>query len=268
MENEGMGYERTKETNEFGRYGMDEKVGEYTPSAAVLAAARRLVPDRGSGIERVTLSANGRSVTLTAEDGARFDRAQGMPARWTLGATRPDQEFFGLPAREEFVLPAYIAKGGDPHSEYAPLRDFLPAPEVAAIAQVVIAAHVGKLRHLLPPLNQQVEYLWKREGGESAGRSIFGKCTKASGLTTAFTDATWVIWVAADNCFGFTNRQMEALVFHELLHTNIDDKLKPKLRGHDVEEFMDVIAEYGFVFADLRRLRDTVRQLPLFDDED
>lgn len=218
---------------------------------AVAEAARR--------IDRVTGEVNGRPIEI--EMGWELDTGDRDP--------HPDATF-PVPGRRDFVDPDYSRKGGNPDSDYAPLVDFLPAPAVAAVARLVAAKHRARFPHLFPPLNQQVDYLWKRTGGESAGRTVLGKCVKVGSLAKYYLNATvlegtWVIWIAADNCALITERQMEALVFHELLHTGINDKLKAKLRPHDVEEFRAVIEEYGFVFDDLRALKHSVQQRSLFE---
>lgn len=70
-----------------------------------------------------------------------------------------------------------------------------------------------------------------------------------------------VILIAWQRCKGFriTAHQMEALLYHELCHfeVNEDEKGRRSLKGrkfHDVEEFHAVIAKYGDWRHDVRAL--------------
>lgn len=236
------------------------KMADNSTSTGVLDELERAIP--GAYRDRAgVLVLDGDAVTEAAR---RID-ADGVVGRGDL-----PRRAFGVPEREAFVDPVYLKRGGNAKSEYAPLVDFIPAPTVADVARRIVAKYPAKFPQLLPPIDQQVDYLWKRTGGASAGKSVLGKCVRAGSLaryylTAAMPEATWVIWVAADNCFGITPHQLEALVLHELLHTGMTDKLKPKIRPHDVEEFRFVIEEYGFWDDDLRALRESVRQRSLFE---
>jgi hypothetical protein len=181
----------------------------------------------------------------------------------------PDATFW-VPERWDFVDPRYLEQGGNRYSDNAPLLDFLPAPTLAAVAGDLLERYRGKFHHLFPPFKQKVDFLWKRQGGESAGRATLGMCVKVGTLAKHYAsltipDATWAIWVAADNCALITNRQIRGLLLHELCHTGMNEKLKPKLVGHDVEEFRFVIEEFGFIFDDLRKLKASVLQRSLFE---
>lgn len=141
--------------------------------------------------------------------------------------------------------------------------DFIAAADLQRIAQDLIARHVGAIGHLA---SFEVVYLWKKTGGKSKGSPTLGKCQKPSGLLAHFTDATYVIWLAADHCrdSAFTGRQIEALLYHELLHTAVHpDTMEPILVGHDVEEFRAVIESYGLWDDSLRNVAPAFRQLGL-----
>lgn len=65
--------------------GHREQADLFAPVAQAVAS---LAPTPGSGIEAVTLSAGGRSVTLTAEDGERLGRLQKDGSSWAARARR------------------------------------------------------------------------------------------------------------------------------------------------------------------------------------
>jgi hypothetical protein len=161
--------------------------------------------------------------------------------------------------------------GGDPEAKY-PIppdagfgADFGPAPDIARIAEALIAAEEVRFGFLR---DVDVRYLWKRKGGKSKGKATLGKCVKASGLVKYLgSDADFVIWVAADATRerALTTRQMEALVFHELLHISQGDDGEPILVGHDFEGFAAELDTYGPWSADLKLAARSVRQAGLWD---
>lgn len=139
--------------------------------------------------------------------------------------------------------------------------DFLPAPDVQNLAFELIERW-PEFEHLQ---SADLGFAWKQKGGESAGKPVFGKCSKPSGLLKFFSQRTFVIWLAADNCreWGFGPEQIEALVYHELSHAGEqEDKNgnpKPVIVAHDVETFGMEIGRYGLWHEDLRRIK------PVFD---
>lgn len=149
--------------------------------------------------------------------------------------------------------------------------DFLPAGELDDIGRALCRAR--KTLQITDEI--KIEYLYKRKGGVSGGKAVFGKCVKTSGLVKHFaSDARrspvdYVIWIAADAVRDtrMTNWQLEALVYHELLHIAVEvgDNDEPKLttQGHDWEGFNAEIDAYGLWWQDLQAMGSHVRQLKL-----
>lgn len=128
-------------------------------------------------------------------------------------------------------------------------------------------------------MNADLAFLWAPAGFKKAGHTVLGQAEqvmfRAGGWQKARQEQQMVEWfgrvpaflitLAADYCASCTDAEFCALVEHELYHIgqNLDefgapafDKLgRPKLRivGHDVEEFVGVVARYG-PSADVRRL--------------
>jgi hypothetical protein len=134
-------------------------------------------------------------------------------------------------------------------------QEFLPAPAIAEIGDALIAKwpELGGLEDLT------IKYEWKKKGGTKGGKATLGKCSKVSGLTAYYSDADFVIWIAADNCreTKITVGQMEALVFHELKHIEVTEdeetgELGYAVRPHDVEMFYDEVIRYGLWKHDLK----------------
>lgn len=121
--------------------------------------------------------------------------------------------------------------------------DYIDASDIQHMAQAMIDGQ-DRFSHLRPA---KILYLWKREGGSRNGKAIGGECVKPGGLTKYFSHAAdFVIWIAADNNFRTARRDIEAIVFHELLHAGLDpDTGKYTIWPHDFEGFRAEIEEYG-----------------------
>jgi hypothetical protein len=141
------------------------------------------------------------------------------------------------------------------------ILDYLPAPDLDDVAGRLIEQHndlafLGSVR---------LAFLWKREGGETGGKLTIGQCQKANPLVRYFGHVDLVIWLAADHLSAQPARFIEAALFHELLHAEINDKGKPVVRPHDYAGFRRELEEYGAWYGDLAAMTRTVRQLPLND---
>lgn len=146
-------------------------------------------------------------------------------------------------------------------SEHAFKREFLEAPELERMAQTIIRQH-AELAFLL---DWDIRCLWKRDG---SGKEAMGRCRVLTGELAYFADADWLIWVAADiardSLFG--DHELEALLFHELLHCELKGKAgqeKPATRSHDFEAFAIEVERYGAWDVSLRRAQTAFRQLEL-----
>lgn len=162
--------------------------------------------------------------------------------------------------------------GSNPEAIFQPFQftneggAFWDAPDLKAIA--------GQLIRKLPdfPAEAGVRYLWKAQGGHTAGKGTYGKCVKASGLTEFLADADYVIWLAHDfvSELRFTNYQVEALLYHNLLHVIVeqseDGPVKLKVRAHDIEAFREEISEYGFWAYGIVAFAQTVQRQLSFED--
>ncbi|MGB3432401.1 putative metallopeptidase [Achromobacter sp.] len=161
------------------------------------------------------------------------------------------------------------------------LDRFLPAPELLAWVEQTILASGGPLHnpdhaHLV---DADLAFLWAPEAFEKAGRTVLGQAEqvmfRAGGWQKARQEQQMIEWfggvpaflitLAADYCVTCGDAEFCALVEHELYHVGqardpfgapaFDKEGRPKLRivGHDVEEFVGVVARYG-QSADVRRL--------------
>lgn len=116
------------------------------------------------------------------------------------------------------------------------------------------------------------------------GRLKLGKCVRASDLQRELVDWDFVIllnkevWESKD----FGEPRKKALLDHELMHIAeaVDKEGEPKfddrgrkiwrVRGHDIEEFTDIVKRHGCYKADLERFAEELLkkgQSPLFNQE-
>ncbi|MFY1865616.1 putative metallopeptidase [Achromobacter xylosoxidans] len=156
-----------------------------------------------------------------------------------------------------------------------------PAPELLEWTERAILAAGGPLynpdhAHLV---DADLAFLWASSGFQKAGRMVLGQAEqvmfRASGWQKVRQEQQMFEWfgrvraflitLAADYCTTCSDAEFCALVEHELYHIGhapdpygapaFDKQGRPKLRivGHDVEEFVGVVARYGPT-ADVRRL--------------
>lgn len=156
-----------------------------------------------------------------------------------------------------------------------------PAPELLTWALGSIVAGSGSIHnpdhvHLA---EADLAFAWASTGFQKAGRTVLGQAEqvmfRAGGWQKARQEQQMIEWfgrvpaflitLSADYCDTCSDADFCALVEHELYHIGqaadaygapAFDKLgRPKLRivGHDVEEFVGVVARYG-PSADVQRL--------------
>lgn len=154
-----------------------------------------------------------------------------------------------------------------PHDDAFDGADFLESIQLTRIGNALIrrCPEFG----FLTRDDDMVTFVWKRQGGQSGGRVRYGQCQKASGLVKFFAECEYVIWIAADHVRQtlFTNLQLEALLYHELLHCGYElDKngdMKLMVRGHDDELFYAELRRYGTWKRELERTGEVYAQLGL-----
>jgi hypothetical protein len=153
---------------------------------------------------------------------------------------------------------------------------WIEAPEVKDMAERLIPKYHAHLRSWA----EEIRYVFRNEAQVSKGRTVWGKAHKITGMpcylatnapgdANAFDDVPpppadmFVMEVAADIWEKLTARQREALVDHELMHFTIemDDNagLVRGIRGHDVEEFREVVERHGAWKPDLAEFAEALQ---------
>ncbi|MCD6214418.1 MAG: hypothetical protein J7J46_05540 [Candidatus Desulfofervidus sp.] len=130
---------------------------------------------------------------------------------------------------------------------------YVDAPEVEALAKKLI-----KKFQLSDAEEAVIKFLFYR----AEKSSFFGKCSRATGKWSYLTGYDYVIEVWEPFWSRVSDHAKEALIYHELLHiqkqVTTKGKVKWILRKHDVEEFLDVVREYGPWSDNLQSLKELV----------
>lgn len=86
----------------------------------------------------------------------------------------------------------------------------------------------------------------------SSGKDVFGACIKVNELYEPFCPYDFLIVLYEPNIVGMSERQLYALMHHELLHVGVSEKdgeLKYQIVPHDIEDFDEIISRYGLHWA-------------------
>jgi hypothetical protein len=154
-----------------------------------------------------------------------------------------------------------------PPASYFGDKEYADAPALERIAQALINcyAELGLLHEV------RVRVLWRAKGGKTRGKVTLGKCQKPTGLLGLYADCDFLVWIAADHCrdYHLSAWQLEAALYHELLHITLDESDEDDaeerlvLRDHEFGGFLRELERYPDWHTDLRRMRETVQpELP------
>ena len=120
--------------------------------------------------------------------------------------------------------------------------------EYAAIGEMLIASY-DEFKDIREA-EITIVYLASEQAKKQKGKLIFGQCEKIADKYKWGIPADFTITVFEPNIEGFTPEQVEALIFHELLHVGVEDD-RLFIRPHDIEDFSAVLKKYGVDWATL-----------------
>lgn len=155
--------------------------------------------------------------------------------------------------------------------------DFEEAPDLEMLGDALIETckEFEDIRWAREEGEMAILYRWQKKASKSADRVVSGSLARAAGLVRHLSDSEYVIKIAADINYMATNWQMEALVFHELMHIKINRQVvgkgenivlvpELKVKAHDLEMFWAEVNRYGLWRRDLEQAQKTFEQAPLF----
>ena len=98
----------------------------------------------------------------------------------------------------------------------------------------------------LPELRDvSIVYLSSEHRKKSGDKVVKAQCEKISVKYKWSIPCDYTITVFEPNCVGMTEKQMEILILHELMHIKIGEDGSFGLNPHDLEDFKAIIDEYG-----------------------
>lgn len=147
---------------------------------------------------------------------------------------------------------------------------FEPAPEAEAICKELVEDHH---QHLV---SRKLKCIFRSVARIKGGNTILATIQLLKGKNAFLAnmpDPTMLIDIAMDEWAYLDDSQRIALMDHELCHAIVDPESgEVKLRGHDVEEFIEIINRRGFWEPGLERLgraaKNRIDQYKLFTDEE
>ena len=110
---------------------------------------------------------------------------------------------------------------------------------------------IGNVPELAYIANSKVRiiYLESNQAKKSNGKIVHGECEKVPAKYQWAVNADFTITLFKPNNALMTEKQIEILLFHELLHIGIapteDDGEIYRIIPHDLEDFKAVIDRYG-----------------------
>lgn len=114
----------------------------------------------------------------------------------------------------------------------------------------------------------RIAYLFDEEIGTTRGKKVLAKVRKATPAETFLAEIDAVMIVDSTVWTGLTVAKRVALVDHELCHLRKeetdDGDERLAIRGHDLEEFAEIVKRHGLWSEDLVWFRDETAQMNLF----
>lgn len=213
---------------------------DYLADPAIAAAARGLIPERGSGIDSITISTSGmggESVTLRADDAERHHRnIDAALGRGRGGRTvNEDTGEVRDPGREAYRR-KYLVLGTDPDApirlpEYGRVErpggipDYLRRAEATLLADIIDGL-IERTGRYAPLADLQIACLWASDLGTVEGEPRLYRWKKPDDLTrwalgTGRPQRAYDLILEADGTVA-ARGQMTAWQAQALAHTAID----------------------------------------------
>ncbi len=133
--------------------------------------------------------------------------------------------------------------------------DWTQADErVIELAQRIIRENHPRL------LDARIGFLFRSEPGSSKGRMVIAQAKKIPASLKAVLDLDFIIWISRPDWLKYMPEQREALIDHELCHCGGSELDGWHIRGHDVEEFVEIIERHGLWQDDLMRTAEAIQE--------
>ena len=125
------------------------------------------------------------------------------------------------------------------------MAEYTKAPEsLLSIARTLIDEVHFELKEA------NIGFLFRDEAQVSKGKVILGTAKKAPRWVQPYANLDFLIIIAKDEWDRMQQTRRIALIDHKLCHLIWDDG-EPKIKGHDIEEFHEIIDRHGLWNFDL-----------------
>ena len=167
---------------------------------------------------------------------------------------------------EYAALPGKIAAAHAypvPSEETFDEADYLPGHDLEVQLGRLIDRHETLFSHIA---RLKITCLWKAKGGASKGKQTLGKVQAATGLVGFFSEADFVIWLAADHLREGTasEKVIEACLFERACSLQWDaEGGTVQIVGEDFSGFTESLRFYGAWRKDLTKASEAFEQLGL-----
>ena len=128
---------------------------------------------------------------------------------------------------------------------------FKASPDVVATVQEIATEHHKRLG------GARIAVLMQDTAAKHHGKVVIATASLPPARMKPLLDGTFafVICIAQLEWDDLSSEQRRAVVDHELCHCAFGDDCKPRMKGHDYEEFAEVVARHGFWRKDLSEQR-------------
>ncbi len=123
------------------------------------------------------------------------------------------------------------------------------APEYEERAKRVISEHADLA--WIENEGVRIAYLASDKEKKSHRRPVCGQCVKVPNLFKVLMPYDFLIVIYEVNTEGFTDAEMDVLLYHELLHIGMNDKGEFTTNPHDINDFSTIVRKYGIFWAEV-----------------
>jgi hypothetical protein len=141
------------------------------------------------------------------------------------------------------------------------MTEYYKAIEVADIARELIKKYHSALG------SANIVFLFRDKAPKSKGNLTLGAARRTNPVEKTLTGYDFIIWIAEDEWSDLDMKERKALVDHELSHCGLDENGNWTTLEHDFTGFNAVLRRYGYWSGDLKRMKKSIEQMSLFDEE-
>ena len=117
------------------------------------------------------------------------------------------------------------------------------SPEYRRLGERIIKEHEDL--HWIKECKISIGYVESDKDKRTNGKIIYADCNKVQPLYKAYVPYDFIIRLYTTNTLMLDEKQLDILMYHELLHVGMEDNGEPKIVPHDIEDFKCILDRYG-----------------------